>query len=151
MEPLNSSNWTYRNKIITPEDITTDIIGFVYQITNTKTGKCYIGQKKTWKTITRPPLKGKTRKRKSSVQSDWMDYYSSGEEVHRQLKTHGPGIFKREILHFAYSKGMLNYLELYEQVVRGVLLTDEYDNGIIQVRINKKHLTAVREQINECT
>ena len=144
-------SWTYKGELFTQEMMSEDTVGFVYMLTNEKTGKSYIGKKNAWRTITRPPLKGKKKKRKSVVASDWMDYYSSGEEIARQIATHGKGIFKREILHFAQSKGALSYLELYEQVVRGVLLDDDYDNGIIQVRIAKKHLQVVREHILECT
>lgn len=142
------SPWMHNEEPVTPDMISTDMEGFVYVITNRITNKIYVGQKRLWRTVTRPPLKGKTRKRKTLVQSDWQQYYSSGEEVLRQLAVHGPAVFDREIIHFAYSKGMLNYLELYEQVVRGVLLSDEYTNGIIQVRINKTHLTKVRAQID---
>lgn len=145
-----SESWYFQGNVVTDDMITEDIVGFVYMITNTRTGKKYIGQKRTWKTITRPPLKGKKRKRKTLVQSDWQNYYSSGEEINRQLALYGPKIFKREILHFAYSKGMLNYMELREQIVRDVLLSDDYDNGIIQTRINKKHLTDVRPHIHKC-
>lgn len=148
MEEVNS--WTYRGEALPPDLITEDVVGFIYVITNTQTGRSYVGQKKTWRVMTRPPLKGKTRKRKAVVASDWQNYYSSGEEVQRQLAVHGPSAFKRDIIHLAYSKGMLNYLELHEQIMRGVLLTTDYDNGILQMRINKIHVTGMKDKILEC-
>ena len=36
-----------------------DHIGFVYEITDTENGMMYIGKKKFWSKVTRPPLKGK--------------------------------------------------------------------------------------------
>jgi hypothetical protein len=43
--------------------------------------------------------------------------------------------FTREILHYCQSKGMLSYLEAKEQFDREVLLSDDYYNGIINVRV----------------
>jgi len=43
--------------------------------------------------------------------------------------------FTREILYFCPSRGVASYLEAQEQFERKVLETDEYYNGIINVRI----------------
>ena len=43
--------------------------------------------------------------------------------------------FAREILHICPSRGVASYLEAEEQFNRKVLLTDEYYNGIINVRV----------------
>ena len=48
-----------------------DYLGFVYVIENTTNKKWYVGQKKFWFKKTLPPLKGKKRKRRSLVKSDW--------------------------------------------------------------------------------
>lgn len=134
------TQWTKDGQPFTQDDVPEDAVGFVYVITNKLTGKKYIGKKGFWRTITRPPLKGKTRKRKTIVPSDWPIYCSSSEEVKRQIATHGLESFDREILEIAYSKGMLSYLELKQQVLKEVLFDENYLNGIIQCRINRKHL-----------
>lgn len=133
--------WYKDGKPFVQEDVPEDAVGFVYRMTNLLTGKHYIGKKLFWRTITRPPLKGAKRKRKSIVPSDWKTYASSSEEVKRQTAEHGLESFKREILTIAYSKGMLSYLELKAQVTDDAWLHDDCMNGIVQVRINKKHLT----------
>jgi hypothetical protein len=73
-------------------------------------------------------------------ESDCKNYWSSSEELKGDVKELGENNFYREILHYCYSKGSLSYMELKEQIERKVLESDEYMNGIIQVRIHKSHL-----------
>ena len=89
--------WFYHNttKEFTEEDIK-DYFGFVYLITNTQTGRKYIGKKFFTKSKTRQ-IKGK--KKKSRVSSDWMKYWGSNTELQEEVKLLGEGIFRREILH----------------------------------------------------
>jgi len=131
--------WLYKGDEFTSDNVPEDAIGFVYCITNPE-GKKYIGKKNFYRVIVRPPLKGQKRKRREKVQSDWQAYVSSSEEVKKQIADKGVDKFKREILEICYSKGMLSYMEAKMQFDLGVLLDDSYLNGIIQVRINKKHL-----------
>jgi len=110
-----------------------DNVGFVYVITNNTDGKMYIGKKQFHSKTKLPPLKGKKRKRIVIKESDWMSYYES-------VESQGCDAFKREILHLCTSKGEMSYLELIEQVERKVLLSDDYYNSIIQVRIHRSHV-----------
>ena len=136
--------WLYNGVVYTPEDVPEDAIGFVYRITNLQTGKKYLGKKNFYRVIVRPPLKGQKRKRREKVQSDWQSYVSSSEQVKAQIAELGLDNFKREILEIAYSKGMLSYLEAKMQFDLNVLFDDDYLNGIIQCRINAKHLKEKR-------
>ncbi len=52
--------WTYQNQPV--DEIPEGYIGFVYLITNLKTGQNYIGKKLTQFKRTKPPLKGKKLK-----------------------------------------------------------------------------------------
>lgn len=118
-----------------PENIE-DYLGFVYIIENkTKNGKFYVGQKKFWFKKTLPPLKGKKRKRRSLVESDWKTYTGSSNGLNEDIES-GDEIVKT-ILHLCESKFEMNYLETLEQFVRGALLKEECYNGIINVRIGK--------------
>lgn len=125
--------WTYHGKPV--EEIPQEFIGFVYLITNLTNGKKYIGKKLSQFKKTRPPLKGKKRKRRTLVESDWRDYWGSSDNLQADLEKLGPENFTREILYFCTTRGQLSYLEAKEQFDREVLLTDEYYNGIINVRV----------------
>ena len=125
--------WTYQGKPV--EEIPQEFIGFVYLITNLTNGKKYIGKKLSQFKKTRPPLKGKKRKRRTLVESDWRDYWGSSDNLQADLEKLGPENFTREILYFCTTRGQLSYLEAKEQFDREVLLTDEYYNGIINVRV----------------
>jgi hypothetical protein len=133
--------WIYKGEPFTSDDIG-DYVGFVYLLTDPD-GKKYVGKKLFVSKRRLPPLKGKTRRRTVIKESDWKDYYGSSEEVQTLVenKTH----FKREILHLCKGKGELSYMELKEQVERKVLLTDEYYNGIIQVKIHASHVRNLKE------
>ena len=137
--------WTYNGEEFTSEMIE-DYIGFVYIITMKDTGRKYLGKKLFMSTRRLAPLKGKTRKRKVVKESDWMTYYGSSEEVKLLVEELGPDNFDREIIHLCNKKGEMSYLECKEQFDRGVLLTDDWANGIIQVKIHKSHVKGLREE-----
>ncbi len=136
--------WYYDGVEFTSEMIE-DYIGYVYCITDLKNNKKYIGKKLFRSTRRLAPLKGKTRKRTVIKESDWQDYFGSSEEVKLLVSELGSDNFKREILHLCNTKGELSYMELKEQMLREVLLNDDYYNGIIQVRIHKSHLKSLRD------
>ena len=130
---MSTSDWTYKGNHV--DEIPEGIEAFVYLITNLKNNKKYVGKKLTLKKITRPPLKGRKNKRRSKVESDWRDYWGSYDNLKEDLETLGAENFTREILHYCPSRGVASYLEAQEQFEREVLLTDDYYNGIINVRV----------------
>lgn len=108
-----NDTWLYKNKEFV--DAPEDCYGFVYKVTNNVTGQKYIGKKIFWNTVTRPPLKGKKRKRKIKKESDWKKYYGSSEYVKEDLKELGKENFTREILVLCETKGQSTYFETYLQ------------------------------------
>ena len=130
--------WSYKGADV-PNDLS-EYIGFVYLITNLISNKKYIGKKllKFKKTKT---IKGK--KKKSLVESDWRAYWGSNDELKEDVKRLGEINFKREVLIFCKSKGELSYFELKEQILAGVLESDEYYNSWIMARVRKDHLKKV--------
>ena len=135
---MTNSDWTYQGEPITelPEDCT----GFVYLITNTINGRKYIGKKLARFKRSRPPLKGKTRKRRYTVESDWRDYWGSNDELKADVEELGTDKFTREILYYGKSKAECSYIEAREQFERKVLETKEYYNGIIQIKVHGSHI-----------
>ena len=136
--------WLYNGQVI--NQLPDDIIGFVYLITNKSTGKKYIGKKlakftKTKvRTVTLKSGEKKKKKMKTYEESDWKTYWSSSEELKKDVASLGEESFTREILHYCNSKGVLSYMELKEQMARQVLESTDYYNAIVQVKIHKNHV-----------
>jgi hypothetical protein len=125
--------WTYQGKIV--ETIPEGIEGFVYLITNTTNNKKYVGKKLAKFKTTKPPLKGRKNKRRGTKESDWKDYWGSSDKLLADVEQLGQDKFTREILYYCKSRGEMSYLEAREQFERRVLETDDYYNGIINVRV----------------
>ena len=137
-------SWYYYGTVI--DSLPDDCVGFVYCITNTITGKMYIGKKlakfsKTKiKTVTLKNGKKKKKKIRSKTDSDWQEYWSSSEELKKDIASIGQDNFKRDILFFCKSKAECTYIEAREQFARKVLESDDYYNGQISCRIHQSHI-----------
>jgi|TARA_B100000902_G_scaffold373672_1_gene401888 hypothetical protein len=125
--------WTYKGKKI--DELPEDCEAFVYLITNITDNRKYVGKKLAKFKTTKPPLKGRKNKRRGTKESDWRDYWGSSDNLLRDVEELGPKKFTREILYYCKSRGLASYLEAKEQFDRRVLETDEYYNGIINVRV----------------
>lgn len=99
--------WLYNGKEFLSEQIS-DNYGFIYKITNTVTGKLYIGRKYFW---SKRRLK-KTDKRRTTKESDWKDYYGSSDLLCADIEKYGKDKFTREILSLHKTKGQVNYSEI---------------------------------------
>ena len=132
------SQWTYNGEPV--QELPENCEGFVYLITNLTNDKKYVGKKLARFKVTKPPLKGKKNKRRSTKESDWRTYWGSSDWLIEDVKELGEDQFTREILYYCQSRGMLSYLEAKEQFDREVLLSDEYYNGIINVRVGSSKI-----------
>ena len=136
--------WLFEHTPI--ETLPEDCVGFVYLITNTVSGRKYIGKKlaKFSKTTYRVvKLKNGNKKRKkirSKIDSEWQTYYGSNDELNKDIQTLGQDNFKREILYYCKSKAECSYVEAREQFRHQVLESDAYYNGHIQVRVHGSHI-----------
>ena len=136
--------WYYNNELIT--ELPKTCVGFVYLITNTLSGRMYIGKKlaKFSKTTYRVvKLKNGTKKKKkirSKIDSDWMEYYGSSDELLKDIAQLGQENFRREVLFYCKSKAETSYIEAREQFSRRVLESKDYYNGQISVRVHGSHI-----------
>jgi hypothetical protein len=142
-------DWTYENNIV--ETLPEDCIGFVYLITNSISGRKYIGKKlakfskTTYKTV---KLKNGTKKKKkirSKIDRDGREYYGSSPELSKDVAELGAENFTREILFYCKSKSECSYIEAREQFSRRVLESKDYYNGHIQVRVHGSHIIKLQE------
>jgi len=130
--------WNYQDKIIQEiSDLPEGAFGFIYQTTHLPTGKKYIGKKSLiynlkkklgkkekalWEGKGRPPIYKRVLK-----ESDWKTYYGS----HGFIKEANKEDLTREIIHIAYHKKELTYLECKYQFTLGVLESRSYLNDNI--------------------
>ena len=132
--------WTHKDQPVS--ELPTDCAGFVYLITNTVSGRMYVGKKlskfKTtrYKMHTQKNGKKVRKKIRGAVDSGWQDYYGSSDQLNKDIESLGRDQFLREILYYCRSKAELNYVEAREQFARKVLESDLYYNGHIRVRVH---------------
>ena len=136
--------WLFENTQI--EALPEDCVGFVYLITNLVSGRKYIGKKlakfskTTYKVVKLKNGNKKKKKIRSKIDSDWLTYYGSNDELNKDIQTLGQANFKREILYYCNSKAQCSYIEAREQFRHQVLESDAYYNGQISVRVHGSHI-----------
>lgn len=120
--------------------------GFIYEITNITNNRKYLGKKQILTNRKRQPLKGKKNKRSNIVETDWRTYTSSCNELNKDIELLGKDKFRFEIIWLCNSKWELAYYEAKYQFERNVILTEDYYNGIINLRIPKAPKEYMKEQ-----
>jgi hypothetical protein len=137
-------SWLYENTQI--ETLPDDCVGFVYLITNTISGRKYIGKKlakfskTSYKVVKLKNGNKKRKKIRSKIDSDWQLYYGSNDQLNQDILALGADNFTREILFYCRSKAECSYVEAREQFNHRVLESDDYYNGQIVCRIHGSHI-----------
>lgn len=131
---MDLGHWTYRGN---PADAEGNSM-FVYLITHVQSGRLYVGKRQFKKTIKRPPLKGKKRRRIDQViDPSFRTYRSSSKFLQEWIEREGEGAFTFEILSFHPSKSSAAWEELKIQVENDVLRNDQWINQCVHVRLNR--------------
>ena len=137
-------SWYYKGAEVT--ELPDDCVGYVYCIENLTNGKKYIGKKlakfskTTYKVVKQKNGIKKKKKIRSKVDSDWLTYYGSNEQLNKDVQTHGKENFTREILYYCKSKAECSYIEAREQFSNRVLESTDYYNGQISVHVHGSHI-----------
>lgn len=128
--------WKYNGEELT--EVPEGYIAFVYLITNTTNDRKYIGKKLFYFSKSKT-VKGK--KKRFKEESDWKTYWSSSDELKKDVEKLGEENFTREILHLCKNKGESTYLEAKEQFLKEVLENPEkWYNRNIMARVHASHV-----------
>lgn len=106
---------------------------FVYCIENKTKRRFYIGKARFYDKRRYPPLKGRKRIRLVKIESKWRDYTGSSEALNKDIEA-GDRIVRR-IYHYCQTASQAAYVEAYEQVRLGVVLSPKYYNEVLNVRL----------------
>lgn len=131
--------WYYNDKEIGDDEIE-GYASFVYIITNLETGKKYIG-KKIFKSIRKQKVKGKTRRKKVTKDSDWKSYFGSNKLLQEDVERLGQDRFRRDIVKLCKTRGTASYWEAKLQMEYEVLeKPDEFYNDWIMCKVHRSHI-----------
>lgn len=108
-----------------------DYFGFVYTITNTLTGRVYIGQKQLHRIHKKPPLKGRKNKRHSKRGSDWRKYTGSSNSLNADIEAYGMDKFEFRIVELHHSKWELNYYESKRIIMEDAVIKKTFYNEFL--------------------
>jgi hypothetical protein len=122
----DNGHWEYPNEF----DIN-EYVGFCYLITSLVSGKKYIGKKFFFMTTHKPPLKGKTRKRKVVKESNWKKYTGSSYDLNEEIAKVGKENFKFQILSLHENRSSLAFREIELIVMKHAVQSDKFWNGLI--------------------
>lgn len=136
------NEWNYKDYVLEDDDIPKDAIGFIYIITNNNDGRRYIGKKLLTKAGTEKKLlKNGTKKTvKCRKQSDWKNYWSSCDELKKDIQEYSENTFTRDIICFTFSLTTHTYLENKYLYKYEVLESNKFYNGNISSKLFKVHV-----------
>lgn len=136
--------WIYKGECLQVQP--TGFVGYIYLITNLVDNRIYIGKKqfsvlKKTKISKRTRRKTGSRKRVNfqSVDSQWLNYWSSSLELQEDVKKLEEDKFRREIIHLCKSKAELTYYEGFYQYKYNVLFVPSYNKWIF-IRARRANL-----------
>lgn len=130
-------HWTFEGKeVLSLDDAPEGVLGFIYKIYLLDgTGRYYIGRK----TMKKPNYTSGKLKGQSKGEYPWKSYCGSSKELLEIVKNDKPN-YKKEILHFCYSKAEMTYRETCEILCSGALTDPLSFNFWIKALVYSKNL-----------
>lgn len=143
---MDNTPWTYKSKPFKIKNLD-QFWGFVYKITDSKTGYFYVGSKQLKFTSNKIMSKkkkkaffeesGLRRKRiKEVVESDWKTYKSSSKKV-KAMIIENPENFKYEICELYKDKQTMLLYEAYYIINHFIMKNPLILNDWVSIRCNK--------------
>ena len=123
----STGHWINRTGLELTDELLTEYLGFIYKVT-LPDGAYYYGRKQFWTPISRPPLKGKKRKRLSWAETDWRFYTTSSNEINKNISNDGNRCIRFEILAVFTSKSAIRYAEALAIIISGSY--EDFDRGL---------------------
>lgn len=140
-------NWTYNgNPVLEVFDMPEGAIGFIYKVTNLSNGRYYFGRKtcisKCKKKLTEKEKSLPENFRKTwkiiDKESSWKNYTGSNMTLNADIKSgHN---YKKEIIHYCFSKAQLTFYETRAIACSDCMLTEDCYNDWFSSKVYKKHL-----------
>jgi len=150
------SNWTFEGKDLVDDEIPEGSTAFLYLITHVESGRWYIGRKNLSRKVTKV-VKTKTgipKKKRSLVESDWKNYWSSSSYVKDLVAQEGADKFTREILIFVSTPAATIYGEEALLYMSGSMFDPLCLNGHIRTKIMRKWFenkeTQLHSRLQKC-
>lgn len=132
-------SWLYNEKEFILAEHDPEPFGYVYEITHTVSGKKYIGKKLLTKAGYKT-IKGKRHKLR--LESDWKEYYGSSPELKKIIEKEGTNNLIRQIVRLCYNRGECSYYESKMIFETDAIISDNYFNSWISVKVSAAHLNA---------
>lgn len=150
---VDKVKWTYKGKAIdSVNDFPVGAIGIIYKITNLTNSKYYFGRKtcisirKKKLTLSEkklPENKRKIFKYEITETSGWRTYKGSNKPLLADIDK-GDN-YKKEIIHFCFSKAEMTYYECKAIVCSDCMLTEQCYNDWYSSKVYKSHLIGKRK------
>lgn len=119
---MSNGHWQWHEEIDSEA-----YFGFIYQITNLRTNRKYIGRKQ-FRSTTRKKIPGRKNRKHITTESKWRTYTGSNKTLNQHIKQYGAENFEFRILSLHKTKAMLSYTEAKMILKTDAVLRDDYYN-----------------------
>lgn len=140
--------WTHNGKVIDSIDkLPKGCIGIIYRIDNLSNNRYYFGRKTiisrrkkklTAKEKLLPENNRKTFKYEETETSGWKSYKGSNKPLLLDIKNGAK--YKKEVIHFCFSKAELTFYETRAIACSDCMLTEDCYNDWFSAKVYKSHL-----------